>query len=68
MGFSRREFLTTAAAGSLAVGFSMDGQTGSTPTNQAFVSGQGKKPIIICANNGLNYLDEAYNLLRDGSD
>jgi N4-(beta-N-acetylglucosaminyl)-L-asparaginase len=27
-----------------------------------------KRPVIICANNGLNYLDQAFERLRSGSD
>jgi N4-(beta-N-acetylglucosaminyl)-L-asparaginase len=66
MPFSRREFLTTAAAGSLALGLRTEGQTASG--TQPSGSGQGKKPIIICANNGFNYLDEAYTMLHGGAD
>ncbi len=68
MRFSRREFLTTAAAGSLALGLNSEGQTSPASPNQAPGSGQGGKPIIICAHNGFNYLDEAYNMLRGGAD
>jgi N4-(beta-N-acetylglucosaminyl)-L-asparaginase len=67
MSFSRREFLTTAAAGTLALGLNVEGQTSSS-SNQPSGSGQGKKPIIICANNGFNYLDEGYSMLRGGAD
>jgi N4-(beta-N-acetylglucosaminyl)-L-asparaginase len=66
MPVSRREFLTTAAAGSLALAVKTEGQASSA--NQPSGSGQGKKPIIVCANNGFNYLDEAYNMLRGGAD
>ncbi|HVO62552.1 MAG TPA: N(4)-(beta-N-acetylglucosaminyl)-L-asparaginase [Terriglobales bacterium] len=68
MTLSRREFLTTAAAGSLAFAVNTEGQTSAPAGNQPSSSGQGKKPIIICANNGFNYLDEAYNMLRGGAD
>jgi N4-(beta-N-acetylglucosaminyl)-L-asparaginase len=68
MPFSRREFLTTAAAGSLALGLKTEGQTSLPAGSQASGWGQGKKPIIVCANNGFNYLDEAYNMLRSGAD
>lgn len=64
MRFSRREFLTTTAGASLALGIHSQGQENSQPSG----SGQGKKPIIICANNGFNYLDEAYNMLYGGAD
>ncbi|HET7209735.1 MAG TPA: N(4)-(beta-N-acetylglucosaminyl)-L-asparaginase [Terriglobales bacterium] len=66
MGFSRREFLTTAAVGSLALGLDVNAEQTAAASSQG--SGQGKTPIIVCANNGFNYLDEAYNMLRGGSD
>ena len=31
-------------------------------------AGSGKRPIIICANNGFNYLDEAFAFLKGGGD
>ena len=31
-------------------------------------SGAGKRPIIICANNGVNYLDDAFAFLKNGGD
>ena len=64
MGFSRRDFLATTALGSLAL--TLEGQTNAPSSSVG--AGQGKKPIIVCANNGLNYLDEAYNMLRSGAD
>src|SRR5215469_14955656 len=67
MRFSRREFLTTAAAGSLALGLNAEGETASSPSNQSSGS-PARKPIIVCANNGFNYLDEGFNLLRRGAD
>jgi N4-(beta-N-acetylglucosaminyl)-L-asparaginase len=72
MTFSRRDFLTTSALGSLALslearardvrkehGKSADPQTGS---------GSSKRPVIVCANNGLAYLDRAYEHLTKGDD
>jgi N4-(beta-N-acetylglucosaminyl)-L-asparaginase len=64
MPFSRRDFLSTAALGSFAIG--LDGQTNSAANPVG--SAPGKRPILICANNGLNYLDEAYNMLHGGAD
>jgi N4-(beta-N-acetylglucosaminyl)-L-asparaginase len=57
MSVSRRDFLTTAVAGSLSLGL-LKAQAQST----------GKRPIIICANNGFNYLDDAYAFLTAGGD
>ena len=56
MSFTRRDFIATTALGSLAL--SLDAQT----------SPSGKRPIIISAYNGLNYLDEAFEMLKNGSD
>ena len=66
MTVTRRDFLETAALGSLSVGLlkeSSNGQNGKSPSSQG-----GKKPIIICAHNGLNYLDDAYAFLAGGGD
>ena len=62
MSFSRRDFLTTAVIGSLAVG--VEGQDSPDKKPQP----SGKRPIIICANNGFNYLDDAYGFLKNGGD
>ncbi len=70
MAFSRREFLTTAIAGSLSVG--LEGQEGKPEKDlkpaQSKTLGSYKRPIIICAGNGYNYLDEAYEVLKNGGD
>lgn len=69
MSLSRRDFLSSALAGSLSSKLDPD----------AFdrqVSGEGKEhqnaapktPIIISASNGYNYLDDAYALLSGGGD
>ena len=67
MPFSRRDFLATAALGSLALG--VDGQGGKTQdSRRAETKTVAKRPIIICANNGFNYLDEAFAMLKGGTD
>src|SRR5205814_9638857 len=55
MSFSRREFIGTAVVGSLAV---------NLPAQQA----AGKRPIIVCANNGYPYLDAGFEFLKFGGD
>lgn len=64
MSVSRREFIETAIAGSAAVGLS------SKASAQSEVAGgaRAKLPVIICAANGYNYLDEAYAFLASGGD
>ena len=67
MGFSRRDFLTSAVAGSVALGLPVD-----AAPQAASNAGQGRRaaklPIIVCASNGYNYLDEAYSFLAGGGD
>ncbi|HXY14594.1 MAG TPA: N(4)-(beta-N-acetylglucosaminyl)-L-asparaginase [Terriglobales bacterium] len=59
MSVSRRDFLSTAVAGSLSAGLLK---------NRAIAEAGGKRPIIVCANNGFNYLDDAYAFLASGGD
>jgi N4-(beta-N-acetylglucosaminyl)-L-asparaginase len=64
MSWSRRDFITTAVAGSvssLAFGQYADDQPSKS-------NGGGKRPIIICAANGFQYLDGAYTSLTRGGD
>jgi len=73
MGFSRREFLTTTALGSLALGLEAhghDGGRGNAEQSEASRSGSGsgKKPIIVCAHNGFAYLDRGFDHLSRGGD
>ena len=72
MSFSRRQFLTTTAVGSLALsleGRALDPSKGN-PNSSASQSGAGagKAPILVCANNGFAYLDRAYEHLSKGGD
>src|SRR6516225_7294769 len=74
MRFSRREFLTTTALGSLALGLegraleNTHGVLGENSAPQQSASGVGKKPIIVCANNGFAYLDRAFDHISKGGD
>lgn len=65
MSFSRRDFVKTAALGSVAIGMQAQEDSKSAPEQK---SGTFKRPIIISAGNGFNYLDEAYDMLRGGAD
>jgi len=60
MSISRRGFLESAVAASLATGLSAQNKDES--------SRPGKRPIIICAKNGVNYLDDAFAFLKNGGD
>jgi len=66
MTVSRRDFLATAIAGSLSLGLA-DESTGQQSKSSSGPSAA-KRPIIVCANNGLNYLDDAYAFLASGGD
>jgi N4-(beta-N-acetylglucosaminyl)-L-asparaginase len=65
MGCSRRDFLTGALVGTLAF---------NTPARAAADSSKSKStatkqlPIIVCANNGYDYLDNAFAFLQGGGD
>lgn len=69
MKFSRRDFIASAAITSAAL--TVDGLTPNAlaqantpgPSNTA-----SKKPIIICAANGFNYLERGFDVLRKGGD
>jgi len=67
---SRRDFLTTAALTSLAL--TLDAQEtkvkdGKAAETRAAVT-PGKRPVMICAHNGYNYLDEGFAILSRGGD
>jgi len=67
MKYSRRDFIATTAMGSAA--FALDVQAHETPQSPPPpASGSPKKPIIICAHNGYNYLDRGYAVLTGGGD
>jgi N4-(beta-N-acetylglucosaminyl)-L-asparaginase len=66
MSISRRGFLGSAIAASLATGLSA--QDKDDAPRPAQPSGTPKRPIIICANNGVKYLDDAFAFLKNGGD
>jgi N4-(beta-N-acetylglucosaminyl)-L-asparaginase len=66
MSITRRGFLESAVIASLAT--SLNAQE-EKKTSQAPASvSSAKRPIIICANNGRNYLDAAFLFLKNGGD
>jgi len=62
MPFSRRDFVKTSVLGAIASG------VGTRSEAQDHNAQSGKRPIIICAHNGLNYLDDAFAFLKSGGD
>src|SRR3954470_14594926 len=67
MPFSRRDFITSTLAGSVGLGLSSNSPAEQSRENNA-TKRAAKLPIIICAANGYNYLDDAYALLARGGD
>ena len=61
MKFSRRDFIATTAVGSASLALDLQGQ--NKPDTLPLPSGKPKKPIIISAANGYNYLDRGYAVL-----
>jgi N4-(beta-N-acetylglucosaminyl)-L-asparaginase len=74
MSFSRRDFVRTSVLGAVGVGIGTQTQAanadggGSQDKNGQESSGSYKRPIIVCANNGYNYLDDAFAFLKNGGD
>jgi len=72
MTFSRRDFVKTSVLGAVAVGVGSQarGDSHSSVATQDHDSQPAsyKRPIIICANNGFKYLDDAFAFLKNGGD
>jgi N4-(beta-N-acetylglucosaminyl)-L-asparaginase len=77
MPFSRRDFVKTSVLGALATGVGAQatvesnlGGNGrlSQDSSQASQFGPHKRPIIVCANNGYAYLEDAFVFLKGGGD
>jgi len=62
MSVSRRQFLTAAALSSFALGLEAQENKPSGPVKMA------RKPVLICAANGYNYIDRGYGILSGGGD
>ena len=73
MAFSRRDFLSTAVVGVVSLGLEgkdLEGEDRKKPdaskADAAVVAG--KRPIIVSAGNGFDYLDDAFAFLKNGGD
>ena len=67
MSFSRREFMSGVALGALgSTGLSATAGTAPIAPNQKMHAAS--KPVIVCAGNGYDYLDRAYEHLKGGGD
>lgn len=67
MSVTRRGFLGSAVAASVAASLNARDKS-RAETSHAGSFGSGKRPIIICAHNGVNYLDDAFAFLQSGGD
>ncbi len=72
MTFSRRDFVKTSLLGAVAAGVGTaaqgeESEQGAAPERDA-QSGPHKRPIIVCANNGYAYLENAFAFLKGGGD
>jgi len=68
MSISRRGFLGSAIAASVASGLNAQDKSKRETSRAAGSFGTGKRPIIVCAHNGVNYLDDAFAFLKSGGD
>jgi N4-(beta-N-acetylglucosaminyl)-L-asparaginase len=68
MAFSRRDFLSTAVVGAVSLGLEGEERKKRGPDKAEAAAGAGKRPIIISAANGFDYLDEAFEFLKGGGD
>jgi N4-(beta-N-acetylglucosaminyl)-L-asparaginase len=71
--FSRRDFVKTSVLGAVAVGVGAEAQgtdakAEAASRERSAQSGTQKRPIIVCANNGYAYLDNAFAFLKSGGD
>ena len=73
MSFSRRDFVKTSVLGAVAAGVAANAAVPEAPADSsqqghASNNDPGKRPIIICANNGFAYVEAAYAFLKGGGD
>src|SRR5580692_9621277 len=71
MSFSRRDFVKTSVLGAVAAGVGTRAQGEDAKPAAAehdTQSGSFKRPIIVCANNGYAYLEDAFAFLKNGGD
>jgi N4-(beta-N-acetylglucosaminyl)-L-asparaginase len=71
--FSRRDFVKTSVLGAVAVGVGAqadgeDARANPAAQDRDAQSGTQKRPIIVCANNGYAYLENAFAFLKGGGD
>jgi N4-(beta-N-acetylglucosaminyl)-L-asparaginase len=76
MTYSRRDFVKTSILGAVAAGVGAPAQDQNHDQEKQHPASSErhaqeeshKRPIIVCANNGFNYLDDAFAFLKAGGD
>src|SRR5438445_13026901 len=68
MSVSRRDFLTGAVVGSLSLGSQGQDRKEREPKSPPVAQAGGRRPIIVCAGNGSDYLGGACKFHRNGGD
>lgn len=68
MSVSRRDFIASAVAGSASLGLLSQTRAQNTNNQNNESKRAAKLPVIVCAANGYNYLDDAYTFLARGGD
>lgn len=68
MSVSRRDFIASAVAGSASLGLLPQTRAQNTNNQNSESKRAAKLPVIVCAANGYNYLDDAYSFLAGGGD
>src|SRR5438309_2954229 len=67
MSISRRDFIATTALGAVALSAEAK-QIAKGQPSAAGAQKIAKKPVLVCAANGFNYLDDGYKILSGGGD
>src|SRR5438309_5954199 len=67
MSISRRDFIATTALGAVALSAEAK-QIAKGQPSAAGAQKIAKKPVLVCAANGFNYLDDGYKILSSGGD
>ncbi len=65
MAVSRRDFLSTAVVGAVSLGLEAEERK---KTDSSKTEASAKRPIIISAGNGFDYLEDAFAFLKGGGD
>jgi N4-(beta-N-acetylglucosaminyl)-L-asparaginase len=68
MSFSRRDFITTAALGTIGLAAEAEGQSPRVEMQRAQEFQPPKAPVILCKPTGNQSLEHAHKMLQDGAD